>query len=246
MYRAGIIGCGWIGVGYSNQTKGIKSDNHLQAYLDCPEVEVIAVCDKSPGKLFQKYLEYRKYSEYKDMVREEKLDIISVCTPPETHCQIVCDIAPYVKAILCEKPIALTLADADRMVAACYNHGTILQINHQRAFITPKFRFSRDIIDTGTHMFELLARLFGKATLQDGDYWFFGDTWVEIEYVDTSALPWEESHVFELDVTHNSKPMLLASVEALVSSLKTGEPSKCSGEAGREALRLALLFKGGM
>ena len=209
MYRAAIIGCGFIGVK--------APDNHLQAYLDCEDVELVAVCDKQPTIT-------NRWVRYKDMVKHERLDIVSVCTPPETHREIVCDIAPYVKAIYCEKPIALTLEDADTMIETCARYNVILQVNHQRNFMRPKFRYSRGIINTGTHMFALIQHLFRD------------DIEVDIEAVDT------EEPVFELDCTHNRDPMIIQGVKHLVSCLNDKKESVCSGEVAREALRRALEY----
>ena len=243
MLRAGIIGCGFIGVE--------APDSHLHAYEDCPDTELVAVCDNSVDRLDNTKFHYpitelggfslvlvERVLDYTDMVKSERLDIVSVCTPPETHCQIVCDIAPYVKAIYCEKPIALTLEDADKMIGTCHKHNVILQINHQRNFVVPKMRFSRGLIDTGTHAFDLLRGLFGdeKNTITvDGN--FVGAKFCEVEYVDT------DKHIFELDCTHNEAPMIRMGVEFLAQSLDNGWQSISSGEDGREALRMALEFK---
>lgn len=229
MYKAGIIGLGRIGVEFE--------DSHASAYRDCPDIELVAACDAnldrarmSPCPLF--------YTDYEWMVAEEQLDIVSICTPPETHYQIVCDIAPYVKAIYCEKPIATTLEDADRMIGACQKAGVILQVNHQRSFVRPKFRFSRGILNTGTHMFALLRQLFGEIKyLTDHNVTFESGLVCDIEEVKT------DEPIFELDCTHNKDRMILAGVEHLVECLKNGAKPISSGEDAREALYLVLKFQ---
>lgn len=228
MYRAGIIGCGFIG--------WKAPDSHAQAYMDCADTVLYGACDnKNPVPLPKGK---GAYTDYLAMVKTGRLDIVSVCTPPETHCQIVCGIAPYVKAIYCEKPIALTLEDADRMIETCHKHNVILQINHQRAFRCPEMRFSRDIIGTGSHAFELLTRLFGPCVHPLGSKrGYFGHKWINIEYVDS------DEYIFELDCTHNTERMILAGVETLVDCLDGKGSTPCSGDHGYEALRLALQFK---
>jgi len=218
LYRAGIIGLGRIGVEFD--------DSHASAYIDCPDTELVASCDIKKVAL---------YDDYIRMVKEQELDIVSVCTPPETHCQIVCNIAPYVRAIYCEKPIATTLEDADRMIETCHKHNVILQINHQRRFIRPRFRFSRGWLNTGTHMFDLLRQLFGEPTyIYPNGIGFASGLSCEIEKVDT------DEPIFELDCTHNGERMILKGVEELVVCLQLGRQSKSSGEEARHALAAVL------
>jgi len=204
-YRAGIIGCGFIGAK--------APDSHAQAYIDCDRTALVALCEK-------KDIFNSEYRHYMDMVKREHLDIVSVCTPVETHCKIVCDIAPYVKAIYCEKPMAVDLTECDKMIHACAKNDTILQINHQRRFVKPLFRFSRDMIDTGTHVFDWLNQHHID---------------VDIEYVH------KQEHIFELVITRER--MILAGVNYLVDCLDTGLDTISSGFEGKAALRLALEFK---
>jgi len=215
VYRVGIIGCGFIGVK--------APDSHLKAYQDCPDTDLVALCDLFP---IAKELtaEYDEYQYYEDMVENDDLDIVSVCTPPETHCQIVCDIAPFVKAIYCEKPIALTLEEADKMIDMCHKFGVILQVNHQRRFAPVKVRFSNGILNYGSHMFDRMRQLFFNQ-------------WVRIEYIDT------DENIFEIDCTSNNDRLIDKGVQHLVECLKEGKESISSGEESRKTLQVVLQFK---
>ena len=235
-YRVGIIGCGFIGV--------YAPDNHLRAYQDCPDTELVALCDKYKDsftieKSMLKVIDIAEnvYADYKNMVKEFSFDIVSVCTPPETHCQIVCDMAPFVKAIYCEKPIALTLEEADKMIRVCHQHNVILQVNHQRRFMPVKVRFSRGIENTGTHMFDRLRQLFGELEGVVGNTYLFGKQPVEIEYINSP------DHIFEIDCVRSPEPMILKGVEHLVACLEGGYQSISSGEEARQTLALTLKFK---
>jgi len=220
IYKAGIIGCGFIGVE--------APDSHLRAYMECDRTKVVGLSDNDWGKARSKFWDVRNlnwYLFYEEMIGGTHPDIVSICTPVETHCQIVCDIAPYVKAIYCEKPMATSLKECDRMIEVCEKNNVILQINHQRNFVPPVMRFSRDLIDTGTHAFALIRHLFASGIK------------VTIDYIPT------DEHIFELDCTHNKEEMILAGVEHLVECLDYGMDSMSDGIEGREALRLALEFK---
>jgi len=232
VYRAGIIGLGWIAVD--------APDNHAQAYIDCPNTSLMATCDTDIHKSFGQ----GSYKSYKKMVKEANLDIVSVCTPVETHCKIVCDIAPHVKAIYCEKPMATTLGECDKMIEICKKHNVILQINHQRRFAKPRLKFSRDIIDTGTHAFDLIVQIFGEIDHihPDGKYvCVHGNPYcktIELEYIPTM-----DKHVFELDCVRTKEKMIIKGIEHLVACLDSGRKSYSSGEDGREALKWALKYK---
>lgn len=222
-YRVGIIGCGHIGIELP--------DNHKLAYESCLQTKLVALCDDKKDIP-------NAYKNYMEMVEKEHLDIVSVCTPPETHCQIVCDIVHHVKAIYCEKPIALTLLEAREMINTCHNHNVILQINHQRRFRPPVFRFSRGIMNTGSHMFDLLRHLFGELEYLTWEYAFFKSGLIcRIEEIDT------QEPVFELDCTHNKDRMIGLGVQHLVRCLETGMESRSSGEEAYEDLRLCLTYK---
>jgi predicted dehydrogenase len=246
VYKAGIIGLGWIGVGFSNNTAEIKQDNHLKAYQDCVETKLVAVCDTDLSRTTHVSLlpvGCVVYQNYLQMVQEMELDIVSICTPPETHKEIVCAVAPYVQAIYCEKPIATTLEDADAMIEACELSDTLLQVNHGRRFTIPKMRFSRGILDTGTHAFDLLRQLFGDIYLITKDMVFFDNGGaVEIEYVDTTDKPWDKSHIFELDCVHNNEPMILKGLEHLIECLNQGTGTVSDGIEARESLRCTLEY----
>lgn len=221
MYRAGVIGLGQI---------GWKSpDSHGKAYRDCRQANLVYVCDTDFDKRHSIYF-VERYSDYLEMVRDKKPDIVSVCTPVETHCQIVCDIAPYVKAIYCEKPVATTLEEADKMIEACHKHNVILQVNHQRRFIKPKMRWSRGILNNGTHAIDLMRQM-------------FGDEWrekIDLEYVDDYSYP----PIFELVINQPELRPILKGVEHLTECLKEGKQSISSGEEARQTLKEVLEFAG--
>ena len=218
-YKCGVIGCGFIGVD--------SPDSHMKAYLECPDTKLVALCDSDLTKIpYPEYREYEEYTDYMQMVITEKPDIVSVCTPTKTHARIVTDIAPYVKAINCEKPIAESVADADEMIRVCKEYGVILQVNHQRRFSQPVFRWSRGYIQNGTHVIDLLRQIgaLGK---------------VKLEYIDT------QDYIFELDIHSNpaKNRLTLRGIEHLITCVTEGKESISSGWEARETLRLLLEAK---
>ena len=124
-YRVGIIGTGGI------------SRAHSRGYIACEHTEIVAAADISEEQLKKYGDEFSVkslYTDYMEMLNKENIDIVSVCTWHKTHCEIVVNAAPYVKGIMCEKPMALNLREADAMIEACDKANTKLAIGHQRRF----------------------------------------------------------------------------------------------------------------
>jgi len=161
-YRAGIIGCG--GIAWS----------HARAYQEYGKVNLVAAADISPEaleKFADQFSVSTKYADYKEMLKKEDLDLVSVCTWQGTHAEITIAAAERgVKGILCEKPMAVNLGEADAMIEACDRSGTKLVVCHQHRFDainmearkllqegvigqpTMIFRRTRDgLLNSGTH-----------------------------------------------------------------------------------------------
>ena len=187
-FRVGIIGCGrpWKSAGAS----GFGMSNfHAHGYTASPDTTITALADINldNARAFQAaHGGERIYADYQEMLAQEQLDIVSICTWPHHHAPMVIAAAEAgVKAIHCEKPMAPSYAEALRMVAACEAHGTQLTFNHQRRFGVP-FRTARDLLRSGA--IGQLQRLEGMCdNLFDwGTHWFdmFGF------YNDEAAVTW--------------------------------------------------------
>ena len=227
LFRCGIIGCGRIGCEFP--------DNHARAYQKCKDTILTSLWDTDTKKL----------TEWRDKLGVDgwsrKLDIVSICTPPETHWEVLRQTIltqPELKAIYCEKPIATTLNDADDMIELCHENDIILQVNHQRRFGNPKFLFSRGILNTGTHMFDILRMYFGEIVL-DGNKVITPNGLT----IDIFELQGDEA-VFEFvpPITNLTHPLILKGVEHLVDCINNKRQSCSSGEEAREDLRLCLEY----
>lgn len=151
-YRAALVGLGRIAWTLEDDPKRDHPCTHAGALASLEGVDLVAGSARSVASAtaFQERFHTRKaYTNYLDMVREEKIDIVGVATNPETHAQIVVDLAcAGVKGILCEKPLALSLEDADRMLKACREHGTILMTMHNRRF-NSLYRSAKKLLEQG-------------------------------------------------------------------------------------------------
>ena len=160
-YRAAIVGL--TGIGASGPARApdpvlgyAMPHSHAHAYARDPRTTVVAVCDLVPALLDKfrdtwgaTFPEGRGYTDYREMLAKERVDLLSVVTSDNRHAQIVVDaVAAGVKGIFCEKPIATTLADADRMLAACGERGVPLLIDHTRRWY-PDFLEARRLLRAG-------------------------------------------------------------------------------------------------
>ena len=118
--RVGIIGAGNI------------AENHFKGYR-AAGAEVIALADINPLALATRAREWdvtKTFGDYADLLTLADLDAVSVCTPNAFHAPATIAAARAGKHVLCEKPISLSLAEAEAMIAAAREAGVVLQVNH--------------------------------------------------------------------------------------------------------------------
>jgi predicted dehydrogenase len=139
-YRAAIIGCGDIG------------HAHAQGYLLNPEVELVAVVDPLELASRQFQAEYdipESYSSVEEMLPAARPDLVSVCVWHLLHAPMTIAAAEAgVTAVICEKPMAIGMGEADAMIAACERSATKLIVSHQRRF-TPGWELARALVAAG-------------------------------------------------------------------------------------------------
>ena len=127
--------------------------SHTWAIGHVPEIEIVAGCDLDPARVErfrdnwgESWPNARLYSDYREMLAGEELDIVTVTTPEHLHAEpTVAAAESGVRAIFCEKPLATSVEDADRMIAACEANGVILSVDYTRRW-SPAFHKIRDAI----------------------------------------------------------------------------------------------------
>ncbi|GIT80792.1 oxidoreductase [Leifsonia sp. LS1] len=123
--RAGVIGLGWAG------------QQHMDAYATLPSVELVAIAGMEDGprdELGEKYGVGRRYRDWKELVADGGLDVVSVAVPTFLHAPIAVGALDAGIHVLSEKPIARTAAEAQDMVDAAHRAGRVLEVafNHRR------------------------------------------------------------------------------------------------------------------
>jgi len=123
--QVGLVGCGNIGAG-----------GHLPAYAHIPEAELVAVCD-AVEELAHAAAERSgatAYTDYQQLLAREDIVMVDLCVPTYLHAQLAVEAMQAGKHVLCEKPIAHSLAAADTMIEAAVRHGVKLMIGQVRRF----------------------------------------------------------------------------------------------------------------
>jgi predicted dehydrogenase len=113
---------------------------HAAALARIPEARLVAVCDVVPDRANALAGEFgaKPWLDYREMLEREALDVVSVLTPSDSHARIATEVAATGRHIVVEKPMALTLEDADSQIAACRAHGV-------RLFTVMQNRWSRPV-----------------------------------------------------------------------------------------------------
>lgn len=122
-----LIGCGRI------------SPNHIVAAKN-NELEIVAICDIDPACMEDKVLKFRlgtstrRYTDYKELVKKEKPDMVAICTESGKHAEIALYCIECGCNCIIEKPIALSIADADAIIAASVKYHVKVCACHQNRF----------------------------------------------------------------------------------------------------------------
>jgi len=140
----GVIGCGRI------------APKHTESIKEINEAELIAVCDIVPQRAqeFSRKYKAEAYLDYREMLKREDIDIVTIATPSGDHAEIGIAAARAGKHVMVEKPMAMTLKDADRLIEACRENGVKLAVIHQNRF-NKSVKILRNALEAGR---------FGKLT----------------------------------------------------------------------------------
>jgi len=137
MLKFAIIGCGRI------------SHKHIEALSNnANEAKLVALCDIVPEKMDKIAGEVKKYTDYIEMLDNEDIDAVSICTESGYHAKHAIDCIKRGKHVLVEKPIALSVSDADEMIRLAQENKVKLGVCHQNRF-NPPIRKLRRALEEG-------------------------------------------------------------------------------------------------
>lgn len=182
MVNIAIVGAGFIG------------KIHSDSYKQIDEADVVAVVDKveEKGKELAKENNAKYYSNIEECLKKEDIDNVDVCVPTFLHLDIVKKAAKAKKNIFCEKPIALSLAEADEMIRIVEDNNVKAMVGHVIRF-WPEYVKTKEIIEKeelGNPFFGFCERL---AVLPD---WHQDDWGLNEKYSGGAAI---DLHIHDLD-----------------------------------------------
>ena len=137
-YRFALIGCGFF------------AQNHLHAWTEIPEVELVAVCDIDPERAAAAAAQFggRAYTDAAELFRNEELDFVDIATTAPTHRMMVELAAEHGVAAICQKPLAWDMTDAKAMVSACDGRNLAFMVHENFRFQHPMRRV-KEVLDSG-------------------------------------------------------------------------------------------------
>jgi UDP-N-acetylglucosamine 3-dehydrogenase len=137
--RIGVIGLGWFG------------EIHCDTIIGVPNLQLAGLCTRTPERLdalAAKYGVRKTYRDYRDMLDDAEIDAVSVVTMWDQHTGPAVAALDAGKHVFLEKPMASTVADCDRIIAAAKRARGILLVGHICRF-NPRYRMAKQAIAAG-------------------------------------------------------------------------------------------------
>lgn len=139
MWKIGVIGCGRI-----------AQERHLPEYKARDDVKIAALYDMNAERTAELAKAYgaKAYASYQELLADGELDAVSVCSSNASHAEIAIAALNAGKHVLCEKPMAVSLADCEAMVQAAHKADRLLMID-QNQRLAPAHQKAHELIREG-------------------------------------------------------------------------------------------------
>lgn len=137
--KYGVIGLGWFG------------EKHCEALADIPNVELYALCTRTESRLHAlaaKFGVQHTYTDYHEMLTDPDLEAVSITTMWDQHAEPVLAALAAGKHVFCEKPLASTREDCQRIVDAANEAGSYFMVGHIVRF-NPRYALAKREVDAG-------------------------------------------------------------------------------------------------
>lgn len=169
------IGVGLIGTGFMGKTHALAWRNVKAVVGELPDVKLVALCD-TPSEQAARFADQfgfaRSTSDWRSLVRDPEIDVVSITTPNRLHHAMAIEALAQGKHVWCEKPMALTLTEAEEMDAAALQAGTATMVGYNY-IKNPAFTHAQRLIE---------AQAIGRPVQFRG--------WVDEDYQADPDLPW--------------------------------------------------------
>lgn len=152
LIRVGVVGVGYLG------------RHHARIYAEMPDVELVGVADLNRAQADEIAKQYgtRSHTDYQEMIAE--VDAVSIASPTVTHYDIARDLLKQGVDVLVEKPITVTLAQAEELVGLGLQNQRILQVGHIERFNGAVRELARLVKNPGFIEVHRLGSFVGRAT----------------------------------------------------------------------------------
>ncbi len=129
---------------------GIWGWNHARVFTDLPDCKLVAICDADPtrAKLAGDFYHVNSYSHLDEILKNGDIDAVTVCTPSSTHTDVGLQVMEHGKALLVEKPMAVTPTDAEKMITQARKAGVILTVGFIERF-NPGVQYAKELLESG-------------------------------------------------------------------------------------------------
>lgn len=137
--RVAVFGCG-----------AIAQRRHIPEYAANSAVELVAFADPVKERVEAVAAEYggKAYTSYEELLKNEKLDAVSVCTPNYLHAPMTIAAANAGLHVLVEKPMATTAEEGEQMIEAARKNNVFLMVGHNQRLMPPHVK-AKEILDSG-------------------------------------------------------------------------------------------------
>lgn len=164
--RMGIIGLGRI------------ADLNILGYLDHPHCELMAVCDLNEALAKKRMAEWgakRYYTDYQRLLADDDIDAVEILSPHKLHGPMVVEAALAGKHVSVQKPMCITIPEADKMITACREAGVKFKVFENFVFYPP-YRKAKELIREGAIGEPLSINI--KLGISPGGWWVPFKTWL--------------------------------------------------------------------
>ena len=148
---------------------------HVERWAAIPDADLVSICDIVPQTADEFASKYavKGYTSTEEMLDKEDLTAISICTPPKTHLALTHMASIRGVHVLCEKPMASTVADCQQMINVCKANGVVLQIGHKKRFLPPLLRL-KELAGGGLGPIQYMVHRYPHPGMSDKE-WFWAE-----------------------------------------------------------------------
>lgn len=196
-----IIGCGFI------------AKKHVDAIKNIKNAKLYAVCDKVP-ELMEPYVEEYgalPFLDFEEMLQNPNIDIVNICTPSGSHAILAELAAKYKKHIIVEKPIAMTLAETERIIDAANHNNVKLAVVHPNRFRPVALKL-KELLDSGK--LGKISHALCIVNWNRGQHYYDQAPWRGTRAFDGGVLMNQAIHNLDLLLWYLGKPKEIMSMDA--------------------------------